>query len=365
MSTLAAPALRRAAAVLGATIALAACAACVGTGGQGAPDERPAGVPTPVAPTTREIVLDQGSARVVDLRPVRVQARPGDVVVIRSGNPGRPDDESPLHHLFTSATGPDRPPLFVPVGGGHLPNPGVWGVCLGGAPAAATGGCPVPPADGPDGYDGTSYASLGALLPGESRTLRLSPEVPMGSYRLESAIYRDLEILVEVVPEPVAPAIPPPIDTAAALEEARRAVRGRSSAQAWRGRPGDREIVVLGARLEAPPAEVLVAMPSTVRVPAGGSVTWVVGGDSPHTVELEPGGSRGHVPALTHTTARDTTPRLPPGGRWSGVTEVRSGILSRDPSIGRTTFTLVFTRPGTYLARDRFHPGVRTVVTVG
>lgn len=300
-------------------------------------------------------MLDLGTADVVDLRPVAVQARPGDTVVIRSGNPGRgPDDESPVHHLFTSAAPDAVPPLFVPVGAGRLPNPGVWGVCAGGDARDARTGCPIPPIEGPRAYDGRSYFSLGALLPGETREIPLAPDLPFGSYRFSSAIHPGLYVDVQVVRDPVEPAALPPVDAVAATAAARRAARPSAD--------GD-PVVLLGPGLADHAVEVLTAVPATVRIPVNGTVTWRVPGRSPHTVEL--GTDPEHPPSLAHTTAADTTPRLPPGGRWDGTGVVRSGVLSRDRSVRRTLFSIVFTRPGTYRASNRFHQGLTTVVHVG
>lgn len=302
-------------------------------------------------PTRRDVLLDQGSADVVDLRPVTVQARPGDVVVMRSGNPGQgEDDESPVHHLFTSAPATAPPPLFVAAGRGHLPNPGAWGICRGGDPAHATAGCPIPPVEGPSAYDGRSYFSLGALLPGETRELPLAVDVPLGTYRFTCAVHPDTYVDVEVVEKPTAVPALPPAEVAAARPQVVRDSTSRLG----------RSVVVLGPQ-SAGQAEVLAAVPGSVHVPVGGTVTWRVDGRSPHTVEL----GLDHPPHLADTTAADTAPAVPRGRGWDGVGTVQSGVLSADPSVDRTTFSLVFTRRGTYRAYDRFHAGISTVVHVG
>ncbi|PVG80970.1 hypothetical protein DDE18_20635 [Nocardioides gansuensis] len=300
----------------------------------------------------RDVLLDQGSADVVDLRPVTVQARPGDVVVLHSGNPGHGgDDESPVHHLFTSAPADSPPPLFVAAGRGHLPNPGSWGMCRGGDPARATGGCPIPPVEGPSAYDGRSYFSLGALLPGETRELPLAPDLPPGTYRFTCTVHPDMYVDIEVVEDPTTAAPLPPAEVAAARQQV---VPHTTSGP---GRP----VVLLGPQPAGSAAEVLTAVPGAVRVPVGGAVTWRVDDRSPHTVEL----GLDHPPHLADTTATDTAPAVPRGRRWDGTGTVRSGVLSADPSVDRTTFSLVFTRPGTYRAYDRFHAGIKTVVQVG
>jgi len=322
---------------------LAACTPDGGTRSGPAPDD---------GPQRRDVLLDQGSADVVDLRPVTVQARPGDVVVLHSDNPGHgEDDESPVHHLFTSAPTAAPPPLFVAAGRGHLPNPGAWGMCRGGDPARATAGCPIPPVEGPSAYDGRSYFSLGALLPGETRELPLAPDLPLGTYRFTCAVHPDMYVDVEVVEEPTTASPLPPAEVAAPRQQV---VPDTTT------RPG-RPVVVLGPQPAGQAAEVLAAVPGSVHLPVGGTVTWRVDGRSPHTVEL----GLDHSPHLADTTATDTAPAVPRGRGWDGVGMVRSGVLSADPSVDRTTFSLVFTRPGTYRAYDRFHAGISTVVHVG
>ncbi|WP_306913481.1 hypothetical protein [Arthrobacter sp. V4I6] len=318
-----------------------------------APGETDAGAPTPDG--HREVVLDLGAADVVDLRPVTVQAAPGDVVVLRSGNPGRgPDDESPVHHLFTSAPEGTPPPLFIPAGGGLAPNPGVWGVCRGGEAANATSGCPVPPIEGPRHYDGRSYFSLGALLPGEQRELPLSEDLEPGTYRFTCAVHPHLHVDVEVVEDP-APASPrPPLEAA----EAKGQARGLAAAHAEH-RAVDETVVLLAPQPENPPAEVLQAVPAEVHVAVGGTVVWRNPSRAPHTVEL----GINEAPHLTHTAPADTVPIVPADGRWDGEGRVQSGILST--GVGRTELRLTFTRPGLYVAYDRFAPSVTTQVRVG
>ena len=315
-----------------------------------------ADAPTPT-PERREVVLDLGTADVVDLRPVTVQAAAGDVVVLRSGNPGRgPDDESPVHHLFTSTPEGSDPPLFVAAGAGLTPNPGVWGICRGGEAADATSGCPVPPIEGPTHYDGSSYFSLGALLAGEQRELPLAEDLGPGTYRFTCAVHPQLHVDVEVVEEPAPASSLPMLDTVRAVAQAEGLAAQHSKHQ-----NSDETVVLLAPQSEDPPAEVLQTVPAEVHIPVGGTVVWRNPSRAPHTVELgidEP-------PHLTHTTPADTVPVTPGDGRWDGEGQVRSGILSADPSVGRTELRLTFTRPGLYVTYDRFAPSVTTHVRVG
>ena len=307
---------------------------------------------SPGAPVTREVVLDHGTAGVVDLRPVTVQAAAGDRVVIRSANPGLGgDDESPVHHLFTSAPADSQPPLFTPSGGGLIPNPGAWGLCRGGTPGAAADGCPVPPIEGPSAYDGAAYFSLGALLPGEQRELPLADDLAPGTYRFICAIHPQLHVDVHVVPDPEPVTELAPLDPQLAVDAAEQQAPSA----------GKTAVVLLGPQTEDPAAEVLESLPQVVRIPVGGTVLWRVQDRSPHTVEL----GVGEAPHLADTAPADTIPVVPRGRRWNGSGQVRSGILSTDPSAAGTEFSLTFTRPGEYRAYDRFHSGISTLVRVG
>ena len=301
----------------------------------------------------REVVVDRGTADLVDLRSVTVQAEPGDVVMLRSANPGRgQDDESPVHHLFTSAAaGAATPPLFTAVGTGLMPNAGVWGLCRGGSASDATAGCPLPAIEGPSAYDGKAYFSLGALLPGDLRELPLADDLAPGTYRFTCAIHPGLHVDVQVVSDPVPAEALSPLDAADATRAARERVRETAGAA----------LVVLGPHAGNPPAELLAAVPAVVRIPVGGTVVWRVEAQSPHTVELGLPGA----PNLADTAPADTVPQAPDGGRWDGRGVVRSGILSTDPSAASSEFQVTFTRPGRYQAFDRFHAGIATVVQVG
>lgn len=330
------------------TVAAAAAGLCTLLAGCAGAPVRPERDPD-ARPERREVVLDRGAGTVVDLRSAAVQARPGDMIVVRSANPGRGrDDESPVHHLFTSAPPSSPPPLFIPAGRGHVPNPGVWGLCRGGDSAGATAGCPVPPAEGPSAYDGRSYFSLGALLPGEARELPLAPDLPSGSYRFTCAVHPGMHVDVEVVDDPAPAPDLQPLASGAAITIP--PARDRSDA-----------VVVLGPKAAGMDAEVLTASPRTVTLPLGGTVTWRVEGRSPHTVEL----GIDRAPHLADTTAGDTAPVVPAGRRWDGNGVVRSGILSTDPGVDRGEFSLTFTEPGSYTAYDRFHADIVTRVRIG
>jgi plastocyanin len=284
--------------------------------------------------------IDGGTAEVIGTSGVTAAVRPGADVRLVNGN--RDTGTRSATHLLTSAPPGDGPAVFLR----GVPNGAVWGACLGGAATTATATCPVPPVEGPDSWDGDAYVSLGALLAGEERTLRLSSALEPGrTLRLWCSLHPALEVRLRVG-EQLQDAEAPAVDADAA----------RSALAA----PAPNEVLVAPDSSD-PQAELLAFVPSELTIRAGESVTWRVSGPSPHTVEL--GG--GEV-ELGDTTAIEAQSEAPVGG-WDGTGAVRSGFLSSDPGApGGTSFTLRFTEPGRYVVHNRFHPQMTgTVVVTG
>jgi plastocyanin len=284
--------------------------------------------------------IDSGSAEVIGTAGVTAAVRPGADVRLVNGN--RDTATRSATHLLTSAPPGEGPAVFLR----GVPNGAVWGACLGGAATTTTTTCPVPPVEGPDSWDGDAYLSLGALLAGEERTLRLSSALEPGrTLRLWCSLHPSLEVRLRVGEE---------------LQDAEAPAVDADLARSTLPAPGPHEVLVAPDASD-PRAELLAFVPSETSIRAGESVTWRVSGPSPHTVEL--GG--GEV-ELGDTTAVEAQPAAPPSG-WDGTGTVRSGFLSSDPGApGGTSFTLRFTEPGRYVVHNRFHPQMTgTIVVTG
>jgi plastocyanin len=284
------------------------------------------------APARVEVAVDGGDDRLVGTLALRAVLPPGGTLALVNANRG-----TSATHVFTSAAPGEGPPVFTRAGGGALPNAAVWGACLGGRASAQTRTCPVLPVEGPRDWDGDAYASLGSVLPGEVRELRLSPALQDGrELRLWCSLHPGLSVTLQVGDAPSAPPTPAPAD--AVLPAA-----------------GTGDVLVAPQDGDQ---ELLAYVPATTTVRAGGTVTWRVPGTSPHTVEL------GAEPELADTTAAEATPDAPDGG-WDGRGTARSGFLSADAGApGGTAFQLRFLRPGRYAYVCRFHPQMRGTVVV-
>lgn len=304
-------------------------------------------------PTVRDVVVDGGTAEVTLTRPVEVEARPGDTVRIRHAGTAeapRPGADAPdghghlvgATHALVAADRGALPPLFVPRRGGAAPNAAVWGHCRGGVPAADLDGCPVPSIEGPRRWDGRSYWSTGAMLPGESREVPLDADLAAGRYTLTCVLHPELSVTIQVGEDPGPPPSPPATGGPGAPSPPTTAEREVAT-----GYPGD---AVRVNRFH--PAEL------TIR--PGQAVTWTVSSPDPHEVVLgvdEP-------PELVDTPPAAAVPSAP-AGAWGGASPVRSGFLSTDPSApGGSRFSLTFATPGTYRYHCRFHPVMSGTVTV-
>jgi plastocyanin len=301
--------------------AAALACACTGSSEQG-----------PTQPVRVELAVDGGDDAAIGTAPVRAVVPAGATVALTNANTGA----SPTH-VFTSLPPGQAPALFTRARGGALPNAAVWGLCLGGRATAATRSCPVPPIEGPTAWDGEDYASLGSVLPGEVRELRLSPALDDGrELRLWCSLHPDLQVTLEIGDEPSAAPTPAPVDPV--TQTARR-----------------------GEVLVAPQSEgteLLAYVPAATTVRAGGTVTWRVPGPAPHTVELLA------EPELEDTTPAESVPDAPAGG-WDGRSPIRSGFLSTDPGApGGSAFSVRFLRPGRYAYACRFHPQMRGEIVV-
>lgn len=116
------------------------------------------------------------------------------------------------------------------------------------------------------------------------------------------------------------------------------------------------------AGVPADEADVARFAPETVTVSVGGTVTWRAGARSPVDVVF---GVDPRDLSLAHTEPTDANASGDADG-WDGRGVVQSGFLSKDPTAGARaqSWSVTFTRPGTYEYRSRFGRSLRGTVVV-
>jgi plastocyanin len=297
--------------------------------------------------------------------PETIKARPGDRIVVENRS-------SHDIHTVTLGVRPDRSNAPKAETRAVQANPVVFGPCFTDRePGTDWETCPVPAVssrqDPPSSsslspFSGKGYWNSGVVLPAllagdkmpTAATIELSEAIPPGSYPLFFLIHPYMNGHLEVVakdadrlgPAAVAEAAERELEQirsrAAALEKPARAVRGATPVIAgW----GDRIVA----------ADVFA--PSTISVEVGETVAWVSESPyMPHTVSFEPpfGGPT------------DPNAFLPAGARSGSSYEggiAHSGILGPAPAPG--SFSLRFTKPGTYRYVCILHPRMSGTVNVG
>jgi len=302
------------------------------------------------APEPVEIAIDGGGGQVAVIEPVTVAARAGQTVTVRHAGERAMGAEAPVTHALVAAPLAALPPLFVDAGAGRIPNAGVWGPCRGGDAADAVGGCPVPPVEGPESWDGSAYWSTGAMVPGETRDIPLAGDIADREYQLVCALHPDLVVTL--------------------------AVGAGSGADTVTGAPvvdQDAEALAEQAAADLPPATVLAGVavddpsrfvgafaPQRLEVAVGQSVTWQASARAPVDVVFGE-----QELSLSHTDPADGLPEGDPDG-WDGTGTLRSGFLSADPNAGAeaSAWTVTFRRPGEYPYASRFADGMTGTVVV-
>jgi len=303
------------------------------------------------APAEVTAVIDGGSATVALLGETVVAAAPGSTVTVTHAGDTVSGVEAPVTHALVAAAADSLPPLFDRGAGGLVPNPAVWGSCQGGDVAAARGGCPLQAGEGPEAWDGQTYWSLGAMLPGEQRHLQLAGDIPTGDHVLVCALHPRLRVVVRVGDAAGATTVQPAAGDAV----------GRAEQAARQGEPPP-DTVTAGIAVEDPAAFVAALHPATIRVRAGEAVTWRAGARAPVDVVF---GARPGELSLSHTAPADGLPEGEATG-WDGRGVLRSGFLSADPGAGASAaaWTVTFTVPGTYRYTSRFGEQMSGTVVV-
>ena len=298
-----------------------------------------------------QATVDGGTPDVALLGDTIVTAAGGDTITIVHGSEPQTDAENPVNHAFVApAADGALPPLFVPRGGGLAPNAGVWGACRGGDVAEAVDGCPIPPIEGPQAWDGRSYWSTGAMLPGEEREVPLGDDIAPGDHPMVCALHPGLRVVVRVdAAAPDAPTRDVEAEVAAARAFAAEADPHQGPTQ-------------VNAGVAAPNAYVAVFAPETLRISAGETVTWRATGRAP--VDVVFGASEEQLD-LSHAQPADALPKGNPSA-YAGKGLLQSGFLSADRTAGASgsSWAVTFPRPGPYRYASRFSATLQGMVIV-
>ncbi|MGH2688181.1 MAG: cupredoxin domain-containing protein [Actinomycetota bacterium] len=347
-------------AVLLTTLLLgAACRSGDTTGGKG-PSPTPASVS---GPQTYRVNMDGPSSPEDNFVfaayfPGTLEARPGDTIVF---------DNQSSHDIHTVTFGvrADRSNSPKPETPTVQANPAVFGPCFTDAEAdPAWEACPASPAGQgpPPAFSGTGYWNSGVVLPPllagdqapSASEVKLADSVAAGTYPIVCLIHPFMNGELRVVEEDADRLSPASVAEAAgkAFEDAR--VRSGSVQKPSVEVPGA-ATVLAGWGDEVVAADVFA--PATVEVKAGDTVTWTSESPyMPHTVSFE-----------APFNAPDAPDALRPAGTKSGAAyeggTAHSGIIGVPPYPTKT-FSLRFTKPGTYPYVCILHPRMTGTVEV-
>ena len=327
--------------------------------------------------------------------PQNVVARPGDTLRFTVSSVGEPHTVAfgtlvdralaavkganlrPLEDIFFKEP-PDMsvmPSVFGPPPSQRPENQSAGQPCFlnEGKPPVAD---PCPKREQP-AFDGTqAYFNSGIIENSEHWDMRLSDDIRPGTYGYMNVIYRGLMAGSITVVDRGATRPGPQEVAANGQRELRLALDGIAGDLAAAKRATPQKAVAGVVSPSSLTAVGMVFEPSEARIPVGGSITWDL--YLCHTITFNPpAGAYGDLKKMPDGSVRlNPIPYAPAktidppfltgnidAGAWDGTGYFNSGGLCALKA-GALSYTLRFTRPGTYQLVCLFHPSMVSRVTV-
>ena len=322
--------------------------------------------PAVTGPQTYTVVVDGPSTLGAEnyvygtFFPKTVSARPGDTLVFQNRS------SNDIHTVTFGVKGDrtDSPALVTKAG---QPNPAVFGPCFTTRPAGPDVlSCP-PLAKGaaPPEFTGQGFWNSGQILfpaaPPEAgpktATVKLGAGIAPGSYTIACLLHPFMQSTLQVVGSDAERLSPAQVSAAADKE------LGDAKTQAPGLAAPAPATTANGASVVASWGNQLVAVnrfsPETVSIKVGQTVTWTDASPyMPHTISFNP-------PFKSPDEPNAFLPTGAKSGSDFGGGVAHSGMIGPKPFLPVGTFSLRFTKAGTYPYLCLLHPGMAGTVQVG
>jgi plastocyanin len=292
--------------------------------------------------------------------PGSVQARPGDTVTFRNRSNQAP-------HTITFGVAPNRSNGPRPVTAQGKFNPAVFGPCVtDSTPSPTLDACPTPsqPGESLPAYAGKGYWNSGILSPDvpgappnpnappKEVQIKLDAAIAPGQYIYLCLLHAFMAGSIEVVDDDADRLAPEAVSQAGrdAFQQAQASAQEIPEPTAAKG------------AVTAGWGDKIVAVnrfsPKKIAVKVGETVAWKLGSPyEPHTVTFE---SPFQSPEDEGVPAPGG---IPPRGKYAGGF-AHSGIFGPKPAFPSDSYSLTFTKVGTYPYICVLHPGMTGQVQV-